>query len=144
MSDAPDQALDLSWDDLPVGLERTVSMRVTIDDVAAFAQLSGDHSPIHVDDRAAKAQGLPGIVAHGALLAARVSALIGMQLPGRRGILKGFELQFRNPLVPPADIRIHAVITSRSEAVRQLRIQITISDAAGVELASGKVSSIVR
>ncbi|MGH8881642.1 MAG: MaoC/PaaZ C-terminal domain-containing protein, partial [Stackebrandtia sp.] len=42
-----------------------VEFRVTRDDLAAYAQASGDHNPIHLDDAAAQAAGLPGVIAHG-------------------------------------------------------------------------------
>ena len=34
-------------------------------DVARYAAASGDHNPVHRDDAAARAAGLPGVVAHG-------------------------------------------------------------------------------
>ena len=137
-------ANDLAWDDLPVGAERSVTTPVTREDVAEFARLSGDHSPIHVDEAAAREMGFVGVVAHGALIAARVSAVIGMQLPGRRGVLQSLDLQFRHPLIPPADIQITVIVAGRSDAVRQLRLQVTVTDASGTVLVSGKASSIVR
>lgn len=45
--------------------------------IAAYAQASGDRNPIHLDDEAARAAGLPGVIAHGMLqmgLAGRVAA----------------------------------------------------------------------
>ena len=33
--------------------------------LALYAGAGADHNPIHVDDEAAKAGGLPGVIAHG-------------------------------------------------------------------------------
>ena len=44
--------------------------------IAAYAEASGDRNPIHLDDRFARSVGLPGIIAHGMLqmgLLARVA-----------------------------------------------------------------------
>jgi acyl dehydratase len=35
--------------------------------IAAYAEASGDHNPIHLDDAFAKTVGLPGVIAHGML-----------------------------------------------------------------------------
>lgn len=44
--------------------------------IAAYAEASGDHNPIHLDDEVARSVGLPGVIAHGMLqmgLLARVA-----------------------------------------------------------------------
>jgi len=45
--------------------ERTV--RFTREQIAAYAQASGDLNPIHLDDEFARSVGLPGLIAHGML-----------------------------------------------------------------------------
>jgi acyl dehydratase len=45
--------------------ERTV--RFTKEQIAAYAQSSGDINPIHLDDEFARSVGLPGVIAHGML-----------------------------------------------------------------------------
>ncbi len=45
--------------------------------IALYAEASGDHNPIHLDDDFARSVGLPGVIAHGLLqmgLLARVAA----------------------------------------------------------------------
>ena len=48
----------------------------------AFAALSGDHNPLHVDAAFARQTSFQKPVAHGMLLASYVSTLVGMHLPG--------------------------------------------------------------
>jgi len=43
------------------------SVRFTKEQIAAYAQASGDHNPIHLDDDFARSVGLPGLIAHGML-----------------------------------------------------------------------------
>jgi acyl dehydratase len=45
--------------------ERVVTF--TIEQIAAYAEPSGDHNPIHLDADFARSVGLPGIIAHGML-----------------------------------------------------------------------------
>ena len=55
-----------------------------IDDklVRAFAELSGDRNPIHVDDEVAKKSRFGQRIAHGAILFGIVSKVLGMDMPG--------------------------------------------------------------
>lgn len=62
---------------------RTLSVTFTEEQIAAYAEASGDHNPIHVDEAFARSVGLPGIIAHGMLqmgLLARVAAPAGHPL----------------------------------------------------------------
>ena len=43
------------------------TVHLTRADLLAYADASGDHNPIHRDDAAAQAVGLPGVLAHGML-----------------------------------------------------------------------------
>lgn len=57
----------------------TEELRVTFtrEQIASYAEASGDRNPIHLDDQVARSVGLPGVIAHGMLqmgLAARVAA----------------------------------------------------------------------
>lgn len=45
---------------------------ITLDLLKQFAQASGDHNPIHQDETVAKSMGLPGVIAHGMLIASFV------------------------------------------------------------------------
>ena len=58
-------------------IRRELSVTFTREQIAAYADASGDHNPIHLDDDFARQAGLPGIIAHGMLqmgLLARVAA----------------------------------------------------------------------
>ena len=43
------------------------AVRFTKEQIAAYAEASGDHNPIHLDDDFARSVGLPGVIAHGLL-----------------------------------------------------------------------------
>ncbi len=46
---------------------------ITREQLRAYAEASGDPNPIHLDDAVARKAGLPGIIAHGMLIAAFVA-----------------------------------------------------------------------
>jgi 3-hydroxybutyryl-CoA dehydratase len=130
--------------DLAVGQTERLQVEVLPETVDRFAALSGDHSPVHVDRDYAEQRGFPGRIAHGMLLGAYVSALIGTLLPGKHGLLQSCELEFRRPLVPPDRIDIVGEITGISLGTGQVSMKIIIRSEAGVVLAMGKVKTLVR
>lgn len=50
--------------------------KVTPEMLARFARASGDTNPIHLDPEAARAAGLPGVIAHGMLTMALLGRLV--------------------------------------------------------------------
>lgn len=58
-----------------------VTVEITREQIAEYAQASGDHNPIHLDEDFARSVGLPGLIAHGMLdmgiLARTVAAWAG-------------------------------------------------------------------
>ncbi len=129
---------------LSVGLTETIEAIVTPDSVALFAALSGDCSPLHVDPEFALQHGFKGCVAHGMLIGAHVSALVGTKLPGRHGLMQSCELQFRAPLVPPETLSISGEVINISAGTGQLSIRITVKNSTGHLLVTGLVKSILN
>lgn len=85
-------------EDLAVGMESSLSKTVSEADIVAFAQVSGDKNPVHLDaDYAAKTM-FKERIAHGMLSAAYISAVFGMQMPGPGAIYMSQTLQFKAPV----------------------------------------------
>lgn len=66
--------------------------------VRAFSELSGDTNPIHMDRGVARRSGFRARVAHGALLLAEVSRVIGLELPGEGALWLSSDVDFRAPV----------------------------------------------
>ncbi|MGH7611690.1 MAG: MaoC family dehydratase, partial [Candidatus Dormibacteria bacterium] len=49
------------------GAELTGRLRLSQERINAYANASGDHNPIHLEQAAASAAGLPSTIAHGLL-----------------------------------------------------------------------------
>jgi acyl dehydratase len=69
-------------------------------DVEKFADISGDHNPLHVDEKFASETRFGGRIAHGILCAGYISALIGEELPGPGSIYMSQNLEFLAPVKP--------------------------------------------
>jgi 3-hydroxybutyryl-CoA dehydratase len=86
------------FEDLKVGQEASLEKTVTEADIAAFAELSGDKNPVHLDARYAATTLFKERIAHGMLSAAYISAVFGMRLPGPGAIYISQTLNFKAPV----------------------------------------------
>ena len=74
------------YSDVRVGdaLPALVKPAITHLQLALYASAGADHNPIHVDAEAAKAGGLPGIIAHGMLGMGFLGQLVTQWVPQRQ------------------------------------------------------------
>ncbi|HEY7670515.1 MAG TPA: MaoC family dehydratase [Hyphomicrobium sp.] len=86
------------FEDLSVGQEASFSNTVTEATIAAFADLSGDRNPVHLDAAYAATTMFKERIAHGMLSAAYISAVFGMKLPGPGAIYISQTLNFKAPV----------------------------------------------
>ena len=114
-------------EELEVGTEASFERRIDDSDLDAFAWLSGDHNPLHVDQKVAQRAGYQDRVIPGVLLAALVSRLVGMELPGYKSLLLGLKLDFVTPSFPGETLRVAGRVQSihREQRVIVLRLEIT-------------------
>ena len=75
----------------------SVTRTIAEADVRAFASLSGDTNPVHLDPEHAARTRFGRPIAHGALLGGLISAAIGTRLPGDGAIYLSSSLRFRAP-----------------------------------------------
>ena len=111
--------------------------------MTTFAQLSGDSNPLHADGDYARELGFEGRVVFGALLVAKISALIGVHLPGPGGVWSGFKIDFRNPLYVNEDATLSGMVTHKSESTKMLTLKLRI-DSADRLIATGMAETLLR
>lgn len=104
---APGRAIE----QLSVGDSASVTKRISLADIEAFARISGDDNPAHVDDAWAEASRFKGRVAHGVLTAGLVSAVLGTELPGPGSIYLSQTLRWLAPVRPDDLLTATATIT---------------------------------
>lgn len=104
---------DLSFEDIATGDEAELTWAVSEDDIDAFVRLSGDDNPMHTDNQWAQSQGFAGRVAHGLLLAAKVSTLVGTMLPGRRCLIADYQFDHPNPVYAGDEITVRGKVKER-------------------------------
>ena len=136
------EAKNILLSELAEGLQASVDFSVTAQEMLEFATLSGDFNPLHIDDAFARDRGFKGVVVYGALLVAKISQLIGMQLPGRNSVWASVSLDFRKPLYVGQPAQVVGVVNMVSDSTGMAELMITVR-AANKVLAKGTAQVIV-
>ena len=76
---------------------RTVTF--TRDQIAEYAEASGDRNPIHLDDDFARSVGLPSVIAHG-MLQMGIAATVAAEAAGGTDRLRRLSVRFAGMVVP--------------------------------------------
>lgn len=109
------------FEDLQIGMEASLVHTVSGDAVSAFAQISSDLNPIHLDEAYAKETPFRRRIAHGMLSAAYISAVFGTKLPGPGCIYISQTLNFKAPVHigdhVTATVKISDLIEHRKRAI---------------------------
>ncbi|MGD0531486.1 MAG: MaoC family dehydratase [Methyloceanibacter sp.] len=100
------------FEDLAVGMEASYAKKISNEDVLAFADLSGDTNPVHLDDAYAAGTIFKQRIAHGFLTASLISTVLGTKLPGPGCIYLSQNLKFRAPVRIGDEVVATAKITS--------------------------------
>jgi acyl dehydratase len=75
------------------------SITFTKEQIAAYAEASGDHNPIHLNDDFARSVGLPGVIAHG-MLQMGLMATVAADAAGGPDKLRRLYSRFAGMVVP--------------------------------------------
>lgn len=97
------------------GDSASLSRTISDDDIRAFANATGDHNPLHLDEQFAKQTRFGKRIAHGMLSASLISAVIANELPGQGSIYLGQTLQFVAPVFPGDTVTARITVTSIRE-----------------------------
>lgn len=86
------------FEDLAVGQSAVYARTVTEADILAFAGVTGDFNPVHVNEELASASMFGGRIAHGMLSAGFISTVFGTKFPGPGSIYLSQTLKFKAPV----------------------------------------------
>lgn len=124
-------------DRYPVGHVEQLSRRVTSEDVAAFAQLSGDNNALHLNEQFAARTDFRRCVAHGFLQASLLSTLVGTRLPGHGALYLSQSLDFTRPVFVGDTVTATGRVERVDRAARVLTLKTTITNQDGVVVLDG-------
>jgi len=113
-------------------------------DVQAFADLTGDHNPIHVDESFAQTTRFGRRIAHGMLTASLISSVLANKLPGEGSVYLGQTLQFVAPVFPGDEITARVTVKEIREDKPILKLETICANQHGNIVIRGEASVFIR
>ena len=108
-----------------IGQKASLTKRFGAAEVEAFAGLSEDFNPLHLDSAFAATTPFERPIVHGMLLASLFSGLLGQQLPGKGAVYLGQSLRFLAPVRPGDDVTAEVAVLAIDHAKRRVTLETT-------------------
>jgi len=115
-----------------------LTKQVTQEQINAYADVSGDHNPIHIDPATARSVGLEGTIAHGMLSMAFLGQALTDWLssqPSRGGWVKRLRVRFQAMVRPGDTLTCAGALGPASDG--QQRVELWINNQRGERVTTG-------
>lgn len=132
----------LFLEDLGIGQTAELQHTVTDADIRAFAAVSGDDNPVHLDEAYAATTPFKTRIAHGMLSAGYISAVLGTRLPGPGAIYLSQTMNFRRPVRIGDEVLTRATV-SAIDTERARVTLVTICEVGGKAVVEGEAVVMV-
>ncbi len=129
---------------LQLGQTESFSYVVSEESMQLFVKLTGDTSPIHMDDAYARRRGKPGRVVYGMLGASLFSTLAGVYLPGENCLLHSVEAKFVKPVYIGDTLTVSGTVQEINETFNTLTIKAVITNQKGEKVTRGLIKAGVE
>ena len=106
-----------------VGDSAEITRTIEQADIDAFAGVTGDHNPVHVDEEFAKTTRFGRRISHGMLTASLISSVLANKLPGEGSVYLGQTLQFVAPVFPGDEITARVTVKQIREDKPILKLE---------------------
>ena len=136
--------MDRSVDQIQVGARASLTRTISDEDIRAFARISGDTNPAHLDDAFAATTRFGRRVAHGFLVASLISAVLGTQLPGPGAIYLDQRLRFLKPVFPGDTITARVEVTDYRPEKSVVTLNTGCFNQNGEEVIGGQAILLVK
>ena len=108
------------YDEITVGQSARLMRNLTVEDIQAFAAVSGDTNPAHLDPEYANDTLFHGVIAHGMWGGALISALLGTEFPGPGTIYLQQDLHFTKPVRIGDTLTVTVTVTAKDDAKKRV------------------------
>ncbi|MDE2430720.1 MAG: bifunctional enoyl-CoA hydratase/phosphate acetyltransferase [Burkholderiales bacterium] len=125
-TDTREMISNVVYDDIRIGQSASQVRTLSNADIQAFAALSGDVNPAHLDAEYAASTLFHGVIAHGMWGGALISKLLGTELPGPGTIYLEQKLQFVKPVHIGDALTITATVTGKDDVKKRVTLDCKI------------------
>ena len=129
---------------MKVGDSAEITKTIEQADIDAFANVTGDHNPVHVDEEFAKTTRFGRRIAHGMLTASLISAVLANKLPGEGSVYLGQTLQFKAPVFPGDEITARVTVKEMREDKPILKLETVCVNQSGEVVIRGEATVLGR
>jgi len=126
-----------TYDSLSVGDSFAFSRTLTMEDVRAFADVTGDDNPIHIDEEAGRQSRFGQPVVHGVYLLGIASKVLGRDFPGPGSIAVSLSAKFLRPVPVGEEVTIEVKVAEKIERHGHVRMRMYAT-------CNGKIASAGR
>lgn len=127
--------------ELTVGISACFTAEITAEKMELFHRLTGDNSPIHMDDGYAKQRGYAGRVCYGMLGGSLFSTLAGVYLPGEHCLLHSVECKFAKPVLIGDVLTVRGTVSEINETFGEITIKAIITNQDGQKVTRGLIKA---
>lgn len=132
------ESREIMYDDIQVGDQASFDVIIAEELVKRFSNISGDNNPLHMDEKYAAETPFHGRVAHGMLIGAFFSRLVGMYLPGKYALYLSQTMRFHGPISIGATITVRGVVLHKTDAAKTIAISTVAEDAGAKVVVDGE------
>jgi len=129
--------------ELKIGDKFSTERLVTDEVIRKFADVSGDHNPIHLDDEVAKKTRFGKRIAHGMLSGAFISAVLGYELAERNIVYLSQTLKFTAPVYIGDTVTATATVTNIREDKPIVTLETVCTNQNGEVLVKGEAAVMI-
>jgi acyl dehydratase len=123
---------------LKVGQKATRSITLTARHVKTYAEMTGDHNPLHFDEDFASKTKFKKLVVQGGLTTGLLHALVAMDMPGPGTVFLSQDWKFTAPVFIGDTITAEAEILSIHQSKPVTQLKVTISRQGGETVLEGE------
>lgn len=131
-----------TYEQLNIGQSKQMRKQVSAEDILAFAAVSTDTNPAHLDPEYANHTVFKGVIAHGMYSAGLISALLGTRFPGFGTIYLAQELNFKRPVHIGDELTIKLTVTDKHDAKNIVILDCAVHNQRGEGVVLGKATVI--
>ena len=120
-----------------VGQKVVLERSFSLEEVIAYANLSGDDNPLHINEEFAKNSRFGKNIVHGMFVMGVVSKILGTMLPGNGTIYLGQDVKFKRPVYVDQKVFFEVTITEIEPERKFIYLSTNVVDEAGKCLVEG-------
>ncbi|MDI1341489.1 bifunctional enoyl-CoA hydratase/phosphate acetyltransferase [Polaromonas sp.] len=125
------------YEEIHIGQSARTVRTLTREDIHAFAAVSGDTNPAHLDPVYADATLFHGVIAHGMWGGALISALLGTVFPGPGTIYLEQALHFSKPVRVGDTLTVTVTVTAKEDDKKRLALDCQVLNQKGERVLHG-------